>query len=764
MDASKLLAKGTGETLIDHSKLVARFSQKLYAISAKEINSIMEEAVKLAALLHDIGKCTNWFQKMVLTTDGSESKKKSYIDHRHNEVGWAFLSKYLDVDDKVLDHVRDAVYWHHGITQELAKHTDSMIVAKLKANDIKNMSAFLVAVCGDKYLLKEPRSLDKTAPLHFNREQFNEGQSDSNLLIRSCIISGDRMASSVPIDTNDETIDRMISKAMTRSGDMTVTTDRYAGPRFEEQWSIAKTEGRTKLAKAPAGYGKTVVGLLWASISDRRIIWVCPRNMVAESVYHSIMSDMQAMGMDISIELFLSGEVKKSHKASDVGFTADIIVTNIDSFLFPSIKNAVAERQFLINNCDVVFDEFHEIISENAMFAAFVNTMRCRHRLCNGRTLLLSATPMNMTSLWDSFNEKTIILPKDTTHYSAVHSKPYEVNVVNDVSLNGGANLIISNAISTSQNMKSEHQCGVLVHSKFNDARRQTIYDETISEFGKQSERHANKNNVSATHVLQAALDVSFMNLYESILSPESTLQRIGRCNRWGDNPNTSKLFFRFEKLDSERKVRDIIYDNGLSNAWYDRLKTIHGKHMTLDEFYMIYNDHYKKEGSRILSWIRSKLNDSTIRLQAIFPYQHSNSLFELERNIINANSNGLRSNGNQIFFIAKNTNGNGWTDPMSHTIRESIEQDFNEDLDSTRGIERAIEEIDRSGDKRYVYGPIIKRMKKANRRFRIQWSKLSRMSNTPYPCFNMVYDEEFGLIKSDQLTSIKTNNKTQAA
>jgi CRISPR/Cas system-associated endonuclease/helicase Cas3 len=43
-------------------------------------------------------------------------------------------------------------------------------------------------------------------------------------------------------------------------------------------------------------------------------------------------------------------------------------------------------------------------------------------------------------------------------------------------------------------------------------------------------------NQILLVHTYcKASLDISFNDLYEDILSPQSTLQRIGRCDRFGN-------------------------------------------------------------------------------------------------------------------------------------------------------------------------------------------------------------------------------------
>lgn len=55
----------------------------------------IKEIVRISSLLHDIGKICEDFQKLL-----KNIKKESKSKYRHNEVGWAFLSKYLNLNNK----------------------------------------------------------------------------------------------------------------------------------------------------------------------------------------------------------------------------------------------------------------------------------------------------------------------------------------------------------------------------------------------------------------------------------------------------------------------------------------------------------------------------------------------------------------------------------------------------------------------------------------------------------------------------------------
>ena len=108
----KILAKSDGTTLIQHSNDVSRVAV-LIAKSLGDINPELIEAVRISGLLHDIGKCTSQFQKVLKNNTGDESSGK--IKFLHNEVGWAFLVNHLKVKkqikelrEKLVSHIEES--------------------------------------------------------------------------------------------------------------------------------------------------------------------------------------------------------------------------------------------------------------------------------------------------------------------------------------------------------------------------------------------------------------------------------------------------------------------------------------------------------------------------------------------------------------------------------------------------------------------------------------------------------------------------------
>lgn len=87
---STLNAKSNGLTLKEHSLIVSECSNKI-CDSLNVLPTVKDkyaQVIELSAKLHDIGKCSENFQRFL-----NGELQKPNLKFRHNEYGWAFLSK-----------------------------------------------------------------------------------------------------------------------------------------------------------------------------------------------------------------------------------------------------------------------------------------------------------------------------------------------------------------------------------------------------------------------------------------------------------------------------------------------------------------------------------------------------------------------------------------------------------------------------------------------------------------------------------------------
>lgn len=748
------LGKSDGITLVDHSNNVMLLAVSLAKSTNKQIGQFLLDAVRISSLLHDIGKATESFQLFLkknknLGNDIDEISTK--IKFRHNEVGWAFLQKYLKISDPLLKtYVLYSVYWHHGVFK-MNSHNSNQILNTLSENDINNMKEFLIDIIGEEYLCDEESTISLQTPLYYNKTTENN-EDYKYQFVRSCLVSADRLVStktSEELKTFD--IDSLISKPQYQIN----MPQTYNVKRFKEQMGIIDKIDGTTIVNAPTGFGKTMIGVLMHLLSGKKLIWVCPRNTVAESVYKSILIELKNLGYDkqINVELFLTNEVKKSDHYT-TGFESDIIVTNIDNYLAPTIdSNSRIDRLFMIYNCDVLFDEYHEFQVPNALYAAFVNIMRYRHRLTDNKTLLLSATPTNTHYNWDNLNKTTIHLPNINEHYPAVHVKSYLLKIHNGdeclkVFKKGDYknNLIIVNSVLKSQIYKFIYNIEILIHSYFLTSKKISIFNFLYKNFDKFSNNNVEKENVNVigTHIIQASLDLSFQDLYESVISPLATLQRIGRVNRWGLNTINSVINVMHLNDKGENMVKNILYDKKLSDVWFNMLSDFDGKKLTLDQFYDIYNNFNIENEAQLKNYYNGLFIKSVENLSQIYPIKYPKA--KVKTGIISAGSNKFRCNGLEIFIIAELFSKKGeYSDILNKRVYGDFEVEFGENLTSMGKIIKTMKTL--VGDTRFNFGSIITNLKKT----KIQDIRMaSKKSDTPYIVLNKWYHDDYGLIGRD--------------
>jgi len=546
-----MLANSKGQLLIDHLKAVSFVAQEMAIICG--YNEKLQKLAHTAGLLHDIGKATKSFQDYLSHGMGEEES----LSPMHHEISWAFLIQTfgISIENKL---IFNAIYWHHARpldqNYEYLKSRDA-IIEKIKKSDITRISK-LVQSLEIPDLIGTVMEDEDVPDLFLPDRTYDKNINAELIAVRMCLISADRLVSQ--LSAGDTTAiakgkavpSAFLGKAQTLAYDTIHCPAEYEVNRFNLQLDCAKEaqKTRTSVVKAPAGFGKTLIGVLYTLLQGRQTYWVCPRNVVAEAVYENIVREIVALHIDCSVELFLSGERKKTNTPDGriKEFASDIVVTNIDNLLGPMVNNRTAERLFHILSGLVVLDEFHEFVSDSPLFAAFVTYMRARHRLSTtAKTLLLSATPLNMHNLWDSEDEPTAFLPNTKQHYPAAHEGVYQTEFIREFP--GEilpASLCVFNSISMAQQKFESSQLEHLAHSRFTDPDRQRIMDKIYLAFGKSGTGVVNGERISSAPVIQAAVDISLVNLYDSVCSPETTLQRIGRCNRWGTYDGRSPTIY----------------------------------------------------------------------------------------------------------------------------------------------------------------------------------------------------------------------------
>jgi CRISPR-associated endonuclease/helicase Cas3 len=752
---NKKIAKSNGLSLVNHSKIVEKYGLILLGKIVDDNSPInrFNDIIKYSCILHDIGKLTTNFQKFI-----NGDKKSPGYKFRHNEIGWAFLSKYLSedlVDLESREIILNIVYWHHGISNKLNKHTDVEILSTLDADSINNMLEYLTDQFGEGAVNNYIDNTPYKSPSFFPDDKPLKKSTPKLNLLRSIVITADRNASEFT-DINQVTND-LVDKYLEMDCTINVGKTKFDGTeRFNLQKEIVEKiiPNRTVLVKAPAGFGKTLVGVLWGFKTKQKVIWVVPRNTIAKSLYKSIVNEFDNINVSTSIQLVLGGEVVETNDTNINMYEANIIVTNIDNYLAPNIKNNLMDSSGLLFGAKVIFDEYHELVTSAPLMALFIDIMKVRNNIASSSTLLLSATPVDCDNLWDmgklNPNKDTIVLPNRETHYPAAHTKKYLINVSTEwVSPEPDTNaLTIFNTIRGSQIEMLNNDYNFLIHSNFTEDYKIEKLNTLLTKYGKSAITTDTKPNVVGTHMIQASLDISLSKLYETVLSPQATLQRIGRINRWGELEMATINIIKDTNNDLNRSnncVIGILYNRNLSDCWFDYLTEYDGQYLTLDELYVIYNKFSIEYSEAIAKFVNDVYNTSSTYLSTLYPYKFNNT--DKSNKVMTAGSNKLRSVNNEIFYIVKHKDKDEWVGPFTITLYNSPDIEFNEEGNTYTRMKQTMKILRNNNDERFEYNDLLDKEKYGGTIDRLRVA--AKKANTPYIVYDRVYCDKLGILKN---------------
>jgi CRISPR-associated endonuclease/helicase Cas3 len=727
---------------------------------AKALNLSEElcDIVYVAGLCHDIGKADNGFQEYIKNksdeTYGDDIIEDDAKYALHNEIGWAYLckkgfrykSKSEIKNSNIGNLILNAVYWHHGAISHkhlddykdvgsILKDVDENFTEFNQISKELGISKYCAGYEGTNSAGKPNYIEPKPDRKHYNALQF---------IIRACVVNADRYISA---KENGKQIETYNEINPIRETDIK-SPNNYDTKRFNDTFEIAKQALKAPITQinAPAGLGKTMVGVLAHALKGGHTYWVVPRNTIAESLYESVNEEIKALGFNIGVELFLTGEVKKT-----IG-KPSITITNIDNLMSPITTMKRAEMAYNVFKDTVIFDEYHEFAQkENGIYSAFINIMIARGSFVNGNTILLSATPSIHNEIWDSIicattekECKTQILPNKDKFYNAAHNKTYSINVSNDF-FEGNDTLSVYNSVKNVQDKWLSQKDCKLFHSRYTAEHKYKLLQGLLGEHGKNSKD--TKSQWIASPILQASIDISFNTLNEVILSPESTMQRIGRCNRWGRNEKASIIIDCGEDKSNISAI-DILYDKKLNAKWHNFVKTNFIGNKTLDEIYELYGKFNEKNKEELLTYYKELYDSSTRALSALIPLKHHSKAQKDENMRIVASKNPtLRSLCPNLFYTIRDKETGKWlSEPLTMPKRELEKLHKNEQqIDKLRGYPKhIINNLTKTGYLGYekISKSFPMREKYKNKKYALNEDLIKKCyySDTPYPVVTLEY------------------------
>ena len=710
----KLLAKSKlngGTTLINHSKAVTNFMAFLFdkvinkdaefTRSEESIEDLRNDAIALAAM-HDIGKCSSVFQSFITgksanntTDDGLETSDAKKTKVTHNVLGWAYLNNCTNLSKEA----KSAVLYHHVVFDYLSDITakKALNVSKDELNVFNEFFDFMSSYCKEKFGVNISRGkldtdkADKvvnTVFLYNEMVDINDmGEFDDNsryFILRSLIVFADRIVSqefnsiNEFIDYNEDFMSELLNNMIFNNELPEDNVNELKNSKGEYVYNINRlkiqndlldeiNKVKNAIVSASAGFGKTLVGLRWILSNKSKTLWVVPRNVIAEGTYQSLNAELNTMGITdkVSTALLLHGEYVEGNE------NADIIVTNIDNFLSMMVKNNMAHNLIKEIGGNVIFDEFHEFLSDTPLFAAFIGTLYTRVMFTNAKTLLLSATPIRFDKAFGMDKYISFITTTPFNGDMKVNIAVQEMENIGELKADWKDTFIFTNTVRHSQSVYDSHNASedntMLIHSRFPKTRRNAIESAIDYYHGKHS-KVAERNPIVSTNILGVGIDASAKSTYDFALSPENTIQRgCGRTGRFAEEDYNNEVNYTFCILKDDKSTKKLItstYSMPLYEKWRDLLKTLDGKIITKNDLYNIYYNFYKDNQTEANRMIRDFFLKSADDLKLMRPYSSHKKKSSKKNETLNEGLS-YRGVGTSIYVVTKEQNSDNLCEPI---------------------------------------------------------------------------------------------------
>lgn len=599
---NKILAKSNqngGCSLYEHSISTMNVAKKL--CEEAKIDEKHSSICLISSLFHDIGKAHHLFQNKLTKKDFDD---KGYS---HNILSAKIFMERVNVDGIRINDVKNiiakAILLHHPANGDFEERTYSFFGPKderlkyVTDDDIKITDGFVDVFINEYNTLAESLGYEsKLSKNNSESETFtnfsffkdNPSKMSNNHILN--YTSGVLRFSDI-ISSSGDDIEKYTKPANNFNITSFVCPEKYDKDRFAKQMYVANemSERPISAITATTSFGKTLVGLVWGLLNDRKLIWVCPTNQIARGIYRSIVNELSELGLSnsVSIGLLLTN---RWEYGKELGTLNDIIVTNFDNYARPVFKSDSKKHlSYNINHSNVIFDEFHQYATDDAILADFITSLRARAISKCNRTLLMSATPNE--KLFNFIGEEGNCVYVRNEQSPEINNRKFRISY--NKPHNDGDTLIIRNSVSSSQSsytlVTSENK--MLFHAQFIDEHIERNIKRILESHGKNGNNRS--MTVSATNMATTALDISFSRLECSVLPIQELIQAVGRINRHSFNGEIGDIVIDESSLTDKREMCAIQnkYDIGLVKMEFSLFKERFkdGQIITLSELYNFY-------------------------------------------------------------------------------------------------------------------------------------------------------------------------------
>ena len=677
---NKLIAKSIENGMVslrEHEEMVANEASVFMELITPETDSKKKlvDMAYIAGLLHDCGKSTKTFQDYL---NGTEN----HPEVEHNVIGAMYVAKYYDMVRS--DNMKSAkknklvvlksVMHHHSFSNELdyKKVIDSGLLndQQLKTH-VKELVEFINSQDlyfkfegkeepeSTKYVFEELQTYLNTDDRDTGTINYHSSGSVDFLILSNVIRFADAKASGLDYNIlRDNDVPQL--KRPAGYDDRFDLQSEFARDLFNHNFSVFNSQ---------TGFGKTMLALLYAMMNNRRTYWVCPRN-IARNIHQNLIRELKALNIrdKVSTGLLIGGKweaVTGNFDPSKKRSCPDIVVTNIDNFLNPVISANHKERTFDILHANVIFDEYHEYVTDQEIMAHFKLMLDARATL-ETKTLLMSATDVPFFHYAYSPDVSTLYNKCHVVRYDCekILSRKLRLKIVKKAPKNkiiGTGTLACTAGHTQCVNIHDNGQgTEGMIHGRYSDSDLKAKFDILDQTHGKHSKT---ETSWATTNMITTGADYSFSNLSMSFPTPNRLLQTLGRIDRWGEMQAVgiypTVTLYADPKDYSEVKAINTIASMKMSMEFMNFLKkkfpqseTGDGQLITLKDMYDA-RDEFINTNDVCSQFFNDCFKTSNDRLEER-KYRRTFKTKEEKPDVKRISKNGLRKNPNITQFFAK--------------------------------------------------------------------------------------------------------------
>ena len=535
-DIKKILAKSDGFPLVQHLDEVAQLAM----VVAKNLN-LNESIAYKGAILHDIGKASSIFQKML---SAKHIHKPGFV-FRH-EIASLFFISLLSDDEKI--PVIEMIIAHHksiyndagrkGIL-DLIDYDEGCLDRHL--SDFDDWSGDALAILEQFGFKTKPINRKQAESSFWETVDYCESTSYGYSEWKGVLIAADHLASALEGKAAD------LAKRLFINPDLN-----YYHSRKNELYPLSLTSTQDRrthtLVTASTGAGKTDFLIRRCK---GRVFYTLPFQASINAMYERIKDDLKDTNADIrllhaSSSLKIDGNnIVEKILQRHIGASIKILTPHQLASLVFATKGYEALIVDL-KGCDIILDEIHTYSeTTQAIVLKIVEilcSIGCRLHIGTATmpTILYNRLLELMGGAENVYQVKLSDEILDTFNRHIIHKSSTldSLSTVIQEAINEKQKiLIVCNRVKQAQEtfnqIKENHQ-GIpkmLIHSRFKRADRNKLETDLRLIYNKSCEACI----VVSTQVVEVSLDISFDLMITECASIDALIQRFGRINRKRD-------------------------------------------------------------------------------------------------------------------------------------------------------------------------------------------------------------------------------------